>query len=362
MSIVSICFGQIPTGYYNSATGTGFTLKTQLKTRITTGHSDQGYGSLWTLYTTSAFRDNYYENDGTLLDFYSENPTGPDTYNFSSTSQQCGNYSNEGDCYNREHLIPQAYFDNVAINPMKNDPFHVVPSDGKVNGLRDNYPFGRVNTANTTTANGSKLGANLNSGYSAGYAGTVFEPVDAFKGDIARCFFYFATRYQDQMGDFYNAATVQSKNMFDGTNDNVFSPTFINILLTWHNQDPVSAIEIAKNNAIYTYQGNRNPFIDHPEYVCQIWTSACAALSTPSMEYAEIAIYPNPSKNHKVTINSTIVIDDIQLISVNGQLIMEIKNPVFNNNSYSVENLPQGFYFLRLSNENQSTIRKIIIN
>lgn len=351
-----------PPGYYANATGTGLTLKTQLKTIISTGHVDQGYGSLWSLFTNQAFRDTYYENDNTLIDMYSENPTGVDPYNFSTTSQQCGNYSSEGDCYNREHIVPQAFFDNVAVNPMKNDPFHVAPSDGKVNGLRDNYPYGKVNSASTTTANGSKLGSNLNSGYSAGYTATVFEPLNEFKGDIARSIFYFVTRYQDDMPSFYNAATVVSKNMFDGTSNNALSPTFLNILITWHNLDPVSPKELERNNTIYSYQGNRNPYIDHPEYVCQIWSTACAALSNPTLEYTSISVYPNPSNNHKVTIECNVLVDTIQLINSNGQLIKEVKNPVFNNNSYSLEDLPQGFYFLKLSSESQSIVKKLIIN
>src|SRR5690606_36660940 len=103
-------FSQAPANYYNDATGTGYAVETQLKTIITNGHSDQGYGGLWTLYTQTAFRDNYYENDSSLLDIYSENPTSVDPYNFTSTSDQCGNYSGEGDCYNREHLVAQSYF------------------------------------------------------------------------------------------------------------------------------------------------------------------------------------------------------------------------------------------------------------
>ncbi len=352
----------VPT-YYNGISGTGFALKTQLKTRITNGHIDQGYGALWTLFTNPAFRDNIYENDGSLLDFYSENPLGPDPYNYTSTSQQCGSYSGEGGCYNREHLIPQAYFDNFAIDPMKNDPFHVVPSDGKVNAIRDNYPFSRVANANLTTNNGSKLGSNVNSGYSAGYtASLVFEPLDEFKGDIARCFFYFATRYEDSMDDFYSAATVQSKNMFDGSINNVFSPTFLNVFITWHNQDPVSAKEIAKNNAIFSFQGNRNPFIDRPEYVCQIWASACAALSNPTIEFASISVYPNPTNDNKINIDGEIAIEEIQLININGQVIKEVKNPNFTNNTYSLENLPQGFYFLKLTASNQSLVKKVVVN
>lgn len=361
--INSIAFAQIPLGYYNSATGSGFTLKTQLKTRITTGHTDQGYGALWNLFNNTAFRDTNYENDNSLLDMYSENPTGLDPYNFTSTDQQCGSYANEGDCYNREHVIPQAYFENFAINPMKNDPFHVIPADGKVNGLRDNFPYGRVNVANSTTLNGSKLGNNLNSGYSAGYSSTVFEPLNEFKGDIARSILYFATRYQDDMTNFYNAATVVSKNMFDGTTDNVFAPTFLNILITWHNLDPVSPKEIAKNNAIYSFQGNRNPYIDHPEYVCQIWTTSCAALETINNSLSEkVTVYPNPSNDGVVNIACDTTLDEIELININGQVLQQIKNPEAINTTYTISNLPQGFYFLQLTSNKETITKKIMVN
>jgi endonuclease I len=356
-----IGFAQIPSGYYNTATGTGFTLKTQLKSIITTGHVDQDYGSLWSLYTQTAYRDTNYENDNSLIDFYSENPSGADPYNFTSTNQQCGNYSSEGDCYNREHIVPQSFFDNYAVDPMKNDPFHVVPSDGKVNGLRNNFPFGRVNNPSNTTMNGSKLGPNVNSGYSAGYTSTVFEPLDEFKGDIARCIFYFVTRYESSMVNFYNTSTGESKNMFDGTASNALSPTFLNILITWHNQDPVNSKEIARNNTIYNYQGNRNPYIDHPEYVCQIWTSACNALSNTTFETANISVYPIPSSNKSIIIYSDISIENMQLINGNGQLILDVKNPVFENNTYTLDNLPQGFYFLKLSSNNNSVTKKIVI-
>ena len=72
---------QIPSGYYNSATGSGYTLKSQLKTIISNGHVDQGYGALYNAYVTSD-NDTFYENDNTVLDMYSENPTGTDSYNY----------------------------------------------------------------------------------------------------------------------------------------------------------------------------------------------------------------------------------------------------------------------------------------
>ncbi len=253
-----ISYAQIPAGYYSSATGTGYTLKTNLY-NIIKGHTDRGYDGLYTTYLSSD-RDYYYENDGTVLDMYSENPTGIDPYNYSTSvsSDKCGNYSVEGDCYNREHIIPQSVFGSNA--PMVSDAHSITPTDGKVNGLRSAFPHGIVASASKTTLNGSKLGS---SGVS-GYSGTVFEPIDEFKGDIARMYFYFATRYENNVAGY-------SYDMFDGSSDKVFTTAFLNMLLTWHAQDPVNAREIARNNAIYARQNNRNPYIDHPEYVQAIW-------------------------------------------------------------------------------------------
>lgn len=253
----TVSFAQIPSGYYNTATGTGYTLKTQLY-NIIKGHTDNGYAGLYTTYQTSDV-DNFYENDGTVLDMYSENPSGTDPYNYSTgTTQRCGNYSAEGDCYNREHIIPQSVFNESS--PMVADAHFITPTDGKVNGMRSNYPHGTVSSATYTSQNGSKLGSSSVSGYS----GTVFEPVNAFKGDIARMYFYFATRYENTVAGYSYA-------MFDGSSNKVFTTAFLNLLLAWNAQDPVSAREIARNNAIYARQNNRNPYIDHPEYVNQIW-------------------------------------------------------------------------------------------
>ncbi|MET0945942.1 MAG: endonuclease [Flavobacterium sp.] len=255
--VVTASFAQIPSGYYNTATGTGYTLKTQLY-NIIKGHTDNGYAGLYTTYQTSDV-DNFYENDGTVLDMYSENPSGTDPYNYSTgTTQRCGSYSVEGDCYNREHIIPQSVFNEQS--PMVSDAHFITPTDGKVNGIRSNYPHGTVASATYTAQNGGKLGSSSVSGYS----GTVFEPVNAFKGDIARMYLYFATRYENTVAGYSYA-------MFDGSSNKVFTTAFLNLLLAWHTQDPVSTREIARNNAIYARQNNRNPYIDHPEYVNQIW-------------------------------------------------------------------------------------------
>jgi endonuclease I len=265
----TIGIGQIPNGYYSSATGTGYTLKTQLY-NIIKGHTDNGYAGLYTTYQSSDI-DNFYENDGTILDMYSEKPSATDPYNYSSGStQRCGTYSVEGDCYNREHIIPQSVFNEAS--PMVSDAHFITPTDGKVNGIRSNYPHGNVASASTTTLNGSKLGTSAVSGYT----GTVFEPINDFKGDIARMYFYFATRYENTVGTYSYA-------MFDGSSNKVFTTAFLNTLLAWNAQDPVSAREIARNNAIYARQNNRNPYIDHPEYVQAIWGSTSSDTQAPTV-------------------------------------------------------------------------------
>jgi endonuclease I/chitodextrinase len=255
-----LSYAQIPAGYYNSATGTGYTLKTQLFNKIK-GHTNNTYAGLWITYSTSD-RDLFYENDNSILDIYSERPTTSDPYVYQYNTSQCGVYVAEGSCYNREHIIPQSIFGSAS--PMYEDAHFVIPADGYVNGMRSNHPHGNVATATWTSQNGSKRGTSA----VVGYTGTVFEPLNEFKGDIARIYFYFATRYENLV------ASYTSYPMFNGTSNQVFATPFLNMLITWHNQDPVSAREITRNNAIYLRQNNRNPFIDHPEYVGLIWGSS----------------------------------------------------------------------------------------
>ncbi len=361
----------IPAGYYDTAIGTGYTLKTQLFNIIdnnTNSGSNASYGDLWTLYTQTAMRDNYYENDGSLLDLYSENPTGSDPYNFATSGQQCSGStpSAEGGCYNREHIIPQNVFSSNY--PMYSDAHFVLPSDNRVNAWRDVYPFGLVNTAsiqcsnssndNTPcyTRNGSRLGPNTNTGYATGYTGVVFEPIDAFKGDVARSILYFVTRYQDQI-------PTWTYSMFNGTTDQSLTDTFLKIMIQWHQIDPPSQYEIDKNNAIYVHQGNRNPYIDRPEYVCQIWSTVCAALSNGEVLLAEtdFNIYPNPSNGtFRIDYDTTIGNIDVEIYSTLGQKVFEKQN--IDNHIITTNGLQSGVYLLKITNESRSTFKKIIIN
>ena len=235
---------QIPNGYYNNANGkTGDELKTALHD-IIKGHHVVSYSGLLNAFAYTDCKPN-----GKIWDIYSN-------FEYSLSTGLCGEYEQEGDCWNREHTWPQSWF-NEQTTP-RSDLFHVYPTDGFVNGQRGNYPYGEVNNPIYTSGNGSKLGPCVTSGYS----GRVFEPVDEYKGDIARTYFYMSVRYYTEDSDWGTSGM---------TNKSEIKSWAMTMLLRWSDEDPVSDKEIARNNAVYGYQNNRNPFIDHPEYARMIW-------------------------------------------------------------------------------------------
>ena len=299
-------FSQVPTGYYDSASGSGFALKTQLKQIIdntndglTTEYQsvDNGYDGLYTAYQTTDidnFTTDIYENDGTVLDMYSESEstTMGDSYNFNhSSTDQCGNYTGEGQCYNREHIFAQGFFNELL--PMRSDVHFVPPTDGYVNNRRSNYPFGIVTSPTWTSQNGSKVGANTSS---LDYTGSAFEPIDEYKGDIARMLLYFAVRYENEVtSGSWDAHDAVPENPLNGTNNQVYEDWYIELLLDWHSTDPVSPREISRNNACFTFQNNRNPFVDHPEYANAIWSSGPADTQAPTIPTNLVTSNPSSS-------------------------------------------------------------------
>lgn len=257
---VSVTVSQIPQNYYSSATASGAELKTQLF-NIINGHTTVSYTpGVWIAFETTDIRF-----DGKVWDIYSDKPCDEPAYIYTfGEDQDSGTGGNtEGDVYNREHSMPRSWFGG-QVDPMNTDLHHIYPTDKWVNERRGNWPFGVVNSPTWTSTNGGKLGPN-----SAGnaYTGTAFEPIDAYKGDLARTYFYMVTRYEDQIESWPDSDMLDN-NKFPG-----YEPWVIEMLLKWHKQDPVSHRERMRNDAIYQIQQNRNPFIDHPDLVLKIWGS-----------------------------------------------------------------------------------------
>ena len=269
----------VPVGYYTSAEGqTCQPLKTALKNISSAGYNSLSYTpGVWDAYQYTDIKP----GGGNLIwDMYTDdnNPAVPETFNFVYGTNQCGNYNSEGDCYNREHSTPKSWFNDAS--PMYSDVHHLIPSDGYVNGIRGNLPYGEVINANYTSIdNQSKRGT----GNNYGYTGSVFEPNNAFKGDIARIVLYMAARYEDQIIADNWAGNAEANVAMLGAGEaglnvaqrrlQVYDSWYLQTMFKWHNQDPVSQKEIDRNNGVYYQSGqnNRNPFVDHPEYVFLIW-------------------------------------------------------------------------------------------
>ncbi len=234
------------------------------------GYSSLGYKGLWTAYKTTDVREN-----GKIWDMYSD-------CSWTAGSDQCGSYSNECDCYNREHSIPKSWFGGSESQPGC-DIFHIVPTDGYVNNKRSNHAFGEVSSV-SYTYDGAKLGSAKsititggntiagNNGNTVSCSGTVFEPRDEYKGDFARG--YFGTMIKWANGDYQSFTNGDGSKIFSSNySTGAFGLTKygVALLMKWHRQDPVSKKEIDRNNGIQQTQGNRNPFIDYPYLAEYIW-------------------------------------------------------------------------------------------
>ena len=236
------------------------------------GYSSLGYDGLWSAYKYTDLHDNGY-----VWDMYS------DCTWKSINSNHCGNYSTECDCYNREHSIPKSWYGDTKSGPGC-DIFHLVPTDGKVNGVRSNYPFGEVASA-SYNKHGNKLGSAksitiIGGNTIAGNTGAtiscsaskVFEPRDEYKGDFARGYFGAMIRWAGDHQTFSdgNGGTMFSKGYTESSLYG-FTKYGVALLMKWHRQDPVSQKEVDRNNGIQQTQGNRNPFIDYPYLAEFIW-------------------------------------------------------------------------------------------
>lgn len=250
-------------GIDGKATDSNDALRVQLCTIISKGYTSTGYSNL---------PSNIYAASSNPSDFYNgSNKTMEDIYSSKeyTSSQDGSSASTCGTGWNKEHTVPQSWFNEAS--PMKSDAHHVFPTDIKMNSTRSSYPYGENNAAKACNSYGyGHLGAST----FPGYTGQVFDPGTkeecggkCYRGDLARVYFYMATRYRTT--DFTNGSGGTSFTYTDGVAD--LTDYMKNLMLKWHHEDPVSEKELLRNNAIYAHQKNRNPYVDYPCLVEYIW-------------------------------------------------------------------------------------------
>ncbi len=223
-------------GYYAAVAGlTGNALRAGLRTITSTGHVNNSWdASRYHLYATLDNVNNQVRCIYTGAWF--AHPAG-------------GQYTPDG--LSAEHTYSRDWFSGHAeYNWCDTDLNALFPTDINANSSRSSYPFDYVTAILTPWGSGSYLSYRGNN--ASGHP--VFEVADEFKGNIARAIFYFGMRYYDDNANFLR-----------------YNVNLIPILKQWHALDPVDATEIARNNGVYAFQANRNPFIDHPEWIESIW-------------------------------------------------------------------------------------------
>jgi endonuclease I len=290
-------FGQIPSGYYTPATGlTGSALKTALHD-IIDNHTELSYTA-----TTNALKvtDEDPNNSNNVILIY----TG-----WSYPKSQYGGLYNQ---WNKEHTWSKSHGGFGDNPPEGTDLHHLRPCDASVNSAKGNRDFSKGTTPYYD--DGQYTGCFT--------ASNVWEPRNEDKGDVARMTFYMATRYEGDNGE----VNLELVNYVNSSPDG--EPLYGNLdtLLKWHNQDPVSSWEISRNNKIYyQYQGNRNPFIDHPEYVGLIWGSGEAGIIEPVSHVSDFA-------SHNISLTwaepTTGILPDAYLIRLDTTGFENISSPV----------------------------------
>jgi endonuclease I len=336
--------------YYNGFDWnlTGTSLRTALATKVISTHTN------FLSYTPGVWNackaTDLDPTDATkvLLIYGFENGTDSDVTNDRTRSKD-SNGGNSGQ-WNREHVYAKSLgtpsLDDGAPSDAGEDAHHLRSADVQRNSNRGNLRFAAGSGTSTTVIGG-------------------WYPGDEWKGDVARMMMYMYLRYGSQClpSGVGTDATVAS------------DPNMLNLFLEWNASDPVSQYEDNRNTyhgntSNASAQGNRNPFIDNPYLATVIWGGTAAQnrwpnifLSRDSFDiFSSVMVYPNPSSNNKININSNVILDEINVISINGQLIQVINKPNAIDNTYAIENLSKGFYFLKLSAENQSVVKKIMVN
>jgi endonuclease I len=263
ISLLSVCilrgYAQIPAGYYDGAEGlSGDALKAALND-IISGHTVYPY--------TSSGTDVW-----DILKATDRDPVNPANVIllYTGWSVDAAQEYNNGNGWTREHCWPKSHGFPTESQPAYTDCHHLRPEDVSVNSARNSRWYGECNEPyiDGSTPTGSWTSSTE----------WVWKPRDAVKGDCARMIFYMATRYEGEYNSTAGVTEVDLEIMdFIPTNNNDPNPIMavLSDLLAWHEQDPVDDFERNRNEVVYSYQGNRNPYIDHPEYACLVFGTNC---------------------------------------------------------------------------------------
>jgi endonuclease I len=338
--------------YYNGMnwTQTGMPLKTSLSTLTINKHTNL-LPYVWN--ATQATDLDPSDSNNVLLIYGFSTTTCPTSISDGNDHRKRDVNSNGGgnSCeWNREHVYAKALgtpaLDDSGLSDAGEDAHNLRSCDVDRNGNRGNLKFA-TGSGNSGTVTGG------------------WYPGNEWKGDVARMMMYMYLRYP-----------TQCLPINVGTGATVSTDTnMIQLFLQWNAEDPVSAYEDDRNtyhgNTSNTYaQGNRNPFIDNPYLATVIWGGPIAENRWPTVFLSSdsflaenvISIYPNPTNSNEIEIATEETITKLSLVNINGQIIKEIVQPIFNQNTYKINNLPQGFYFLQINAEKGSLTKKIIVN
>jgi endonuclease I len=240
--------------YYRTAHGKhGEALKTAFY-NIIKNPSVLTYNDLWEAYKISDIR--MVDGDSTIWDMYSA---------ITRYAPDCPHKNSyEGSGINREHSFPKSWFG--SIKPAYSDVVHVIPTDGYINNMRSDLPYGETDspTKGSQGIDGAQYYSKVGPCSVEGYTKNVFEPDDEYKGDLARIYFYMATCYEPLIATW-------TSDMLGGTGYQPFSSWALPMLMKWSANDPVSEKEVSRNAAIWQLQGNRNPFVDYPGLEEYLW-------------------------------------------------------------------------------------------
>ena len=243
-----VLFAQAPSGYYNSANGlTGEALKAELN-NIIDGHTEYSYSDLWDLLKVT---DRDPNNSSNVVGIYSR-------FSMNAAAEYAS-----GAGWNREHVWAKSRGDFGTSNGPGTDLHHIRAEDVTTNSARSNKAFDNGGSPYTDS------GGNYSGSTPASTDSDSWYPGNNVRGDVARMILYMAVRYEGENGE---PDLELTEDVLPNTDKSPYHGVE-SVLLAWHAADPVSTEEMNRNNAIYSYQGNRNPFIDHPEYVDAIWGS-----------------------------------------------------------------------------------------